>query len=402
LQHRISEKLMIKDPTPRVRNGRFKEVFVFVTGITPQIVTETIYALALKKPPVYPDELFIITTAIGKQHIQNILIEKGVLKELCAEYKIPKITLNEGSFIVAKDRENNRIEDIRDEVENELMGNLITSFIRDKTEDQRLRLHCSIAGGRKTMSFYMGAALQLFGRPWDRLYHVLVSPEFESNPAFFYKPKKNRVIEGKAPDGTIKKLNTQDAHIHLAELPFIRLRGKLSLDGKGFRELVREGQKRIDNAIVQPDITINLSERIVHLGREVVRMTPAQLMLYSMFLRQKTDFCKKPERSLCLECTDCFVTPKDLRRDEVLSIMAEDYTKIYSSDKLRTEELIARWRQAQLFHNLIRQNISKINKAIREQVKDKTYIPSSIVMSIMQYGGTRYGVYIEKNKLRIE
>ncbi|WP_442891844.1 CRISPR-associated ring nuclease [Dissulfurispira sp.] len=40
------------------------------------------------------------------------------------------------------------------------------------------------------MSFYMGAALQLFGRPWDRLYHVLVTPEFESNPEFFTSQRK--------------------------------------------------------------------------------------------------------------------------------------------------------------------------------------------------------------------
>jgi len=380
----------------------FKEIFVFVAGITPQVVTETIYTLAQRKPPVYPDELFIITTAIGKQHIQDTLIKKGVLKELAAEYGIPDIILDERSFVVAKDQNNTDIMDIQNEAENELMGDLITTFIRDKTGDQKSRLHCSIAGGRKTMSFYMGAALQLFGRPRDRLYHVLVSPEFESNPAFFYKPKKNRIIEGRALDGTMKKLNTRDALIHLAELPYIRLREKLSLDGKGFGELVRESQKRIDSAIVQPDINVDLSARTVRIGGEMVRMTPAQLMLYTMFLRQKTDFCKNPNRRFCLECTDCFITPTSLRNDEVLNVMAEDYKKIYRSDVFRAEELLSRWKQTEFFHNLIRQNISKINKSIQEQVKTKMHVPSCVVMSIMQYGSTRYGVSIEKGKVHIE
>jgi CRISPR-associated protein (TIGR02584 family) len=31
-----------------------KEVFIFVAGATPQIITETIYALSQKDPPVYP------------------------------------------------------------------------------------------------------------------------------------------------------------------------------------------------------------------------------------------------------------------------------------------------------------------------------------------------------------
>jgi len=37
----------------------FKEILIFVAGTTPQIITETIYALSQKTRPVYPDELFI-------------------------------------------------------------------------------------------------------------------------------------------------------------------------------------------------------------------------------------------------------------------------------------------------------------------------------------------------------
>ena len=29
----------------------------------------------------------------------------------------------------------------------------------------------------------------LYGRPQDRIYHVLVSPEFESSGVFFYPPR---------------------------------------------------------------------------------------------------------------------------------------------------------------------------------------------------------------------
>jgi CRISPR-associated protein (TIGR02584 family) len=58
--------------------------------------------------------------------------------------------------------------------------------VRELTADPDCAIHASIAGGRKTMGFYLGYALSLFGRPQDRLSHVLVSSPFESNQNFFY------------------------------------------------------------------------------------------------------------------------------------------------------------------------------------------------------------------------
>ncbi|ODA43496.1 hypothetical protein THER_1777 [Thermodesulfovibrio sp. N1] len=59
---------------------KFKEILVCVIGATPQIITETIYALANKNPPVYIDEIFIITTSTGKKQIENTLIKKRDFK----------------------------------------------------------------------------------------------------------------------------------------------------------------------------------------------------------------------------------------------------------------------------------------------------------------------------------
>ena len=149
----------------------YKEFLIFVAGTTPQIITETIYALSQRVPPVYPDELFIITTSTGRKRIEDTLLKQGVLKNLVREYSLPDIRLTEDSFIIVRDETGREIDDIKDEAENELMGDLITSLIQRLTADKGTRLHCSLAGGRKTMSFYLGAALQLFGRPWDKLYH---------------------------------------------------------------------------------------------------------------------------------------------------------------------------------------------------------------------------------------
>lgn len=379
----------------------FKEIFIFVAGATPQIITETVYALAHCEPPVYPDEIYIITTETGRKRIEDTIVRKDLFAIMSKEFNIPLKGLTTESFIIVKDSQGNPLEDIRTEEENEVIGDTITYFIREKSKDLKARLHCSIAGGRKTMSFYLGAALQLFGRPWDKLYHVLVSPEFESNPEFFYKPKKNKVIERRMPDGTEKRLNTKDAEIQLAELPFIRLGSKISLHGKGFRELVAEGQKEIDIATMQPLLIVNLTERTVYIGDNLIEMVPIELMTYAAFLRQKTVYCRYPERQYCLECTECFQVLADFSSRPAVEEMTKDYKRIYSRQPLKAEEFLNKWKDG-MDTSVIRQNISKINRSIKEQLADETLLPYYCITPLKKYGSSRYGVRAEKGKIRVE
>lgn len=53
----------------------------------------------------------------------------------------------------------------------------------------------NLAGGRKSMGFYIGYALSLFGRGQDRMSHILVEEAFETHPEFFYPPKKPLFLE---------------------------------------------------------------------------------------------------------------------------------------------------------------------------------------------------------------
>jgi CRISPR-associated protein Csx14 len=385
-----------------------KEIFIFAAGSTPQIITETICALAIKRPPVYPDEIYVITTSRGKEIIEDALVKAGVMKQLVKEYKLPAVFLGDPSFIIPKDASGCLLEDIRNNEENEIMGDAITSFIREKTDDSAARLHCSLAGGRKTMSFYLGVAMQLFARPWDKLYHVLVSPEFESNPDFFYKPRKNKVLTplnpplSKGGHGGLKRLNTKDAEITLAELPFIRLKNKLQIDATaGFRELVEEGQKEIDTALIQPELRVILSEQTVQIGRKTVRMAPLQLVVYVAHLKQKLSRCRHPERPYCLDCTDCFASLLELSTKAALEEMAKDYMRISHS---RALDFLHKYEKKDgLGQDIIRQTISKIKKTFSGQLGDETLALHFAVTSPGRiYGGTRYGVRAEKGKIRIE
>ena len=77
--------------------------------------------------------------------------------------------------------------DIRS-VDNAFAANQICEIVRELSLVPHTSLHASAAGGRKTMSIYLTAAMQLFGRARDRLSHVLVSEDFETHQDFFYIP----------------------------------------------------------------------------------------------------------------------------------------------------------------------------------------------------------------------
>lgn len=388
-----------------MENKRFKEVLIFVIGTTPQIITETLYGLTQKlKPPVTPDEIHLITTSTGKKKIEDELFIKGKLSRFLKEFKLPKLILSNEFIHVIKGVDGESLDDIRETSHNEQLGDFIVNFIREKTKDYNVRLHCSLAGGRKTMSFYLGSALQLFGRPWDRLYHVLVSPEFESHPEFYYKPKRNKVLELRDHNGRlIKKLHTKDAHISLAELPFIRLRDKISLNGRSFRELVAEGQKEIDMSSIQPRLRIDLKERVIWIGEKSIDVVPIQLVIYTYLLRQKINECSLPDRVYCFDCTDCFLTLGEISKRKALEEMSKDYEKIYSPSSGRVEEFIKYWNdRGGIDQDILRQNISKINNTLREHIEEETLHPYYLITSVGKHGSKRYGVRVEKSKILVK
>lgn len=379
-----------------MKDSKFKEALIFVAGTTPQIITETLFALLHQKHPVFPDEVYVITTTYGKKLIIENLIDSGRFTEFCKEFDIPEDILNKGSIVVIKDHKGNLLDDIRERQDNESLGDFITDFIRKMASDDKKRLHCSLAGGRKTMSFYIGSALQLFGRPWDKLYHVLVTPEFESNPDFYYKPKKNRVLK---KDG--KELHTRDAEIFLAELPFIRLKDKLPLNGKGFKELVEEGQREIDTALTQPFISIKLKEGIVSIGNKSIEFKPFHIVFYTYLLKHKLERCPYPEKIYCRDCYDCFIPINDLATPRITEIMAKDYETIYGLYSDHVYNFRTKWKDG-IELGKLRSDRSKINRDIIENLQDETLATYYTITSLRKWGGTRFGIRVEKGKIRIE
>lgn len=380
-----------------------KDILICVAGATPQIVTETIYALSRNVPPVFVKELYIITTSYGKQLIADTLIKQGILRQLAEEYKLPDISFTEDCLIVIKSYDGVPLQDIRNNEENEIAGDIITGFIKEKTRDATIRLHCSIAGGRKTMGFYLGGALQLFGRPWDKLYHVLVSPEFESNPNFFYPPRKPKLVTCRMADKTEKKISTDMAVIQLAELPFIRLKEKVHLGSNSFRELVCQGQEGLDTALVQEPLRVNLRDRALEIGDMAIYFTPIELSVYLILMEQKLHHCKRMEKKYCLECIDCYTSIGYLTGREALNAFIACYENIFGKDSLKGRELYEKYaHRGGIPSKILRQAISKVRRKIEDGLRDNNLVPFYTITSVGSYGSTQYGLRLEKGKMIIE
>jgi CRISPR-associated protein (TIGR02584 family) len=173
-----------------------RRVLLAVTGLTPQVVTETLYALAVaRKPAFVPTEILLITTAKGEVNARLSLLseDSGWFNRLRQEFALPEIIFNEARIRVIA-AGGNPLADIVTDKDSVAVADFVTEQVRAITADPGASLHVSIAGGRKTMGFYLGYALSLFGRPQDRLSRVLVSPPFESRPDFYYPASRERVI----------------------------------------------------------------------------------------------------------------------------------------------------------------------------------------------------------------
>mgnify|MGYP002623400454 CR=1 FL=1 len=206
-------------------NNFQKRILLCVTGMSPQIVTETLYALVTEQG-FTPTEIRLITTTRGRNHVTNGLLndQNGHFHNFCREYHLEgKIRFDESCIDVITDRHGTPLDDIRTLEENTLAADRIVSTVRQICQEPDCALHVSMAGGRKTMGFYIGYALSLFAREQDRLSHVLVSEQYENCRDFYFPSQSPYLLT--LDNGM--QVDTRNAEVILANIPLVRLRSCL-------------------------------------------------------------------------------------------------------------------------------------------------------------------------------
>ena len=155
----------------------------------------------------------------------------------------------------------------------------------------------NLAGGRKSMGFYIGYALSLFGRRQDRMSHILVEEAFETHPEFFYPPKKPHFLNTR-PYGMA---DASKAQVMLAEIPFVRMRKRC--EDWTFSQAVSRTQEMLDDV----DVEIDTANGALRFGSVVVDgLSPRQFSIYLVMARlclegrrQSVRICRNGMGGLC-------------------------------------------------------------------------------------------------------
>jgi CRISPR-associated protein (TIGR02584 family) len=261
-----------------------RRILLAVSGLTPQIVTETLYALTVSAEEKFvPTEIHLLSTREGANRAKLLLLSKnpGWFHRLCVEYGLNGIAFPEANIHVVSGRDEAPMADIRTAEDNQFAADFITEQVRNLTSDPNSAVHVSLAGGRKTMGFYAGYALSLFGREQDRLSHVLAPEDFEFASEFFYPTIARRVIEGKDR----KPLDTSEATLMLADIPFVRMRhglpDKLIRGASSYSAVVNAASAKVG----PPELTIDQAHCRIRAAGKVFSMTRSSVAMLSIFAR---------------------------------------------------------------------------------------------------------------------
>lgn len=209
-----------------------EHILLLSCGTSPQVVTETLWALATYRKIVCT-HCYILTTPTGYTLLQQSSFHKEWkrLSQSIGHPLPPSLPLDNISII--EDFDTNGFADRALELVHRL------------TSSPETTLHVALAGGRKHMSVLLGFALSLLGRPQDRLYHVLASDDYIASGAYF---------PGEMHDSQ---------SVQLVEIPYVRLRLRLHdlFDGNAsltYSTLVATMQQELDLMSAPPTIMLDV------------------------------------------------------------------------------------------------------------------------------------------------
>ena len=268
-------RLPASQPRPTVARppaplSLLRTTLLAVSGMSPAILTETLWALAHEDTPCLPDEIIVVTTTRGRADLERELftarpdwagltvwqaLRRAILGP-DAE-RDPRLQFRECRLVTLHDPATGRareLDDLRTRAENAAAAELLLDEVRRLTANDDTRLIASLAGGRKTMGALLHAAVSLLGRRQDRLTHILVSDPFDQpalRPRFFFPGQPGGHFLLPTPEGGTRPVPASQATLELADVPFVSLhnlfRDHLGRAPGGFQQLMQTAAGLVDD-----------------------------------------------------------------------------------------------------------------------------------------------------------
>ena len=270
--------LPVKSTAAVMPEAKRQVVLLAVTGMTPAILTETIWALAHEQPPVVADRVVVVTTMRGKEHMEFELLTSAapgsddLWQTLRSEIlgtqheNDSRLNLETIRLISAPNARTGRsepLEDFRTSAENAAMADFLLEQVRGFVETPDVDLIVSIAGGRKTLGALLYACMSLLGRETDRLTHVLVNEPFDHpglSPRFYFPKQTSQRLT--TTNG--KTVTARHAQIDLGDIPFVPLRNLFERDlirkPCSFTEFVERCRQKV-NEVVSKNVNLTVRRR---------------------------------------------------------------------------------------------------------------------------------------------
>ena len=358
-----------------------KNILICVSGLTPQIVSETFYCLTVKEK-VQIDEIYVLTTKRGREVILGKDTHpatpkaslKTEIKNLCQKYKIkkPRFEENDTHIIVAKE-ESIELSDIRSDKDNILFPNKVASFIREKTSDPYNVLYCSITGGRKSMSVHLANALSIFAREQDKLLHVLTKEEHEFKGFYPMNKKEAKDLE-------------------LSEIPFVRLRSLLAADIKqegllklNFDEIVNYTQNQLKLLAPGNKLVLDFERRELRYFNDKISFEPIEFLFYYFFVDSKLKGMTN-------------ISVHQFLSEETKNQFIENFAQYYPNYFIKEK----RWYKKGFSKDDFRVKRSKVNSKINKLIDDADLANYFIIDVNRKYGESTYYIRADKDRFLIK
>ena len=274
-------------------------VLFAVLGMSPSVLTETVWALAGERDKRLPDRVVVLTTSEGRKKLARDLFDSGRgpggWERLRQALKARGLdSAGRLQFGPAADHVRlfpapsgaGDLADIATSADNLAAADFILRELRAFTENPATTVLASIAGGRKTMSALLMSCMSLLGREQDRVLHVLVNPPYDTplDPPFLF-PERN--AEHRSRDGDRHRSGA--ARVDLIDVPFVRMRGWYEGAFKsappGYAALVAGIQRRAPTPRNYPELLLDRTKgRLLVDRHEDARLSATEFAVLILLL----------------------------------------------------------------------------------------------------------------------